>query len=130
MLSNNYNYTLNGIEHEIILNNNIIIDKNPIKDKILISNKYMVKYINDLFDHHSIEYCFVGKSLLGIYIFKVNNIFNPLLEVCTSDSNFFKIKKLEEEIKEDGFNIVYNDKNIIITCIFIDNIKQFFIRFN
>jgi hypothetical protein len=123
MLSDKYNYTLNGIEHEIILNNSIRIDKNPLNDKILVSNKYMVKYINDLLDYNSIEYCFVGQSLLGIYIFKGINIFDSQLEICTSDNNFFKLKKLEEEIKEDGFDITYNNNNICISTIFFDNIK-------
>ena len=125
MLSDKYNYTLNGIEHEIILDNSIKIDKNPLNDKILVSNKYMIKYINDLFDYNSIEYCFVGQSLLGIYIFKGINIFDPLLEICTSDNNFFKLKKIEEEIKNDGFDIVFNDHYVKISTIFFDNIKTF-----
>ena len=123
MLSDKYNYTLNGIEHEIILNNTLKIDKSPLNDKILVSNKYMIKYINDLLDYNSIEYCFVGQSLLGIYIFKGINIFDSLLEICTSDNNFFKLKKLEEEIKEDGFDIVFTDNNVKISTIFFDNIK-------
>jgi hypothetical protein len=123
MLSDKYNYTLNGIEHEITLDNTIKIDKTPINDKILVSNKYMIKYINDLFDYNSIDYCFVGQSLLGIFIFKGINLFDPLLEICTSDNNFFKIKKLEESIKEDGFDIVFTTNNIKISTIFFDNIK-------
>jgi hypothetical protein len=123
MLSDKYNYTLNGIEHEIILNNTIKIDKSPINERILVSNKYMVKYINDLFDYHSIEYCFVGESLLGIYTFKGINIFDPLLEICTSNNNFFKLKKIENEIKDDGFDIIFNNNNIIISTIFFHNIK-------
>ena len=123
MLSDKYNYALNGIEHEIILNHTLKIDQKPINEKILVSNKYMIKYINDLFDYNSIEYCFVGNSLLGIYIFNGINIFNPLLEICTSDSNFFKIKKLEDEIKNDGFDIYFNDAYIKFSTIFFDNIK-------
>lgn len=123
MLSDKYNYTLNGIEHEIILNNTIKIDKTPLNDQILISNKYIIKYINDLLDYNSIEYCFVGESLLGIYIFKGINIFNSTLEICTSDSNFFKLKKLEQSIKDDGFDITFSDKFIKISTIFLNNIK-------
>ena len=123
MLSDKYNYALNGIEHEIILNHTLKIDQKPINEKILVSNKYMIKYINDLFDYNSIEYCFVGNSLLGIYIFNGINIFNPLLEICTSDSNFFKIKKLEDEIKNDDFHINFDDKYIRIYTTFFDNIK-------
>jgi hypothetical protein len=124
MFSDKYNYSLNGIEHIITLNNNIKIDKSPLNDKILVSNKYIIKYINDLFDYHSIEYCFVGQSLLGIYIFNGVNIFNPLLEVCTLDSNFYKIKKLVQEIKDDGFDIIFYNNYIKISTIFFDNIKS------
>lgn len=125
MLSNKYNYILNGIEHEIILNDKIKIDKESINDKILISNKYMIKYINDLLDYHSIEYCFIGQSLLGIYVFNGLNIFDSLLEICTSDNNFFKLKKLENEIKEDGFEIIFNNNHIKISTIFFNNIKTY-----
>ena len=123
MINDKYNYSLNGIEHEIILNHKIKIDQKPINEKILISNKYMIKYINDLFDYNSIEYSFIGDSLLGIYIFKGINIFNQKIEICTLDTNFYKIKKLEEEIKNDDFNIYFDDKYIKISTVFFDNIK-------
>lgn len=123
MLTDKYNYALNGIEHEIILNHTLKIDQVPINEKILVSNKYMIKYINDLFDYHSIDYCLTGNSLLGIYIFNGINIFNSTLEICTSDINLFKIKKIEDDIKNDGFEIQYNPKNIKITTIFFDKIK-------
>jgi len=123
MINDKYNYTLNGIEHEIILNHNLKIDQKPINDKILVSNKYMLKYINDLFDYHRIEYSLVGNTLLGLYIFNGINIFNSTLEICTLDSNFFKIKKIEEEIKNDGFDIIISDKFTKISTIFFDRIK-------
>jgi hypothetical protein len=124
MLADKYNYSLNGIEHEIILNHTLKIDQNPINDKILVSNKYIIKYINDLFDYNSIEYCLVGNSLLGVYIFNGINIFNSSLEICTSDSNFFKIKKIEDNIKIDGFDIYFSETCIKISTIFFDNIKS------
>ena len=76
MSKDKYNYSLNGIEHEITLNHNLKIDQKPINEKILVSNKYILKYINDLFDFHSIEYCLVSHALLGVYIFNGINIFN------------------------------------------------------
>jgi len=123
MLNDKYNYILNGIEHEIILNHQIKIDQKPINDIILVSNKYIIKYINDLLDYHNIEYCLTSSALLGIYIFNGINIFNQKLEICTSDSNFFKLKKLEDEIKNDGFNIEFNDKDIIISTSFFNKVK-------
>ena len=124
MSKDKYNYSLNGIEHEITLNHTLKIDQKPINEKILVSNKYILKYINDLFDFHSIEYCLVGNSLLGVYIFNGINIFNPTLEICTSDSNFFKIRKLEEEIKNDDFVIQFNEKYIKISTVFFEKIKS------
>jgi hypothetical protein len=123
MLSDKYNYSLNGINHEIILNHSLKIDQEPINDKILVSNKYIIKYINDLFDYISLEYCFVGNSLMGIYIFNGINIFNSLIEICILDCNFLKIKKIEDDIKNDGFDIYFNNNYIKISNIFFDNIK-------
>ncbi len=122
MLSDKYNYSLNGIEHEILLNHTLKIDQKPINEKILVSNKYLLKYVNDLFDYNSIEYCIVGHTLLGCYVFNGINIFNSSLEICTLDSNFAKLKRLEEEIKNDNFDIEFNEKNIKISTIFFDKI--------
>ena len=124
MLTDKYNYVLNGIEHEITLNNNLKIDQKPINEKILVSNKYILKYINDLFDYHSIEYCLVGNSLLGVHIFSGINIFNQNIEIGISENNFFKLKKIEHEIKDDDFDIKFNEKFIKISTIFFDRIKS------
>ena len=123
MLNDKYNYSLNGIEHEIILNHTLKIEQKPINEKILVSNKYLIKYINDIFDYHSIEYCLVSNCLLGVYVFNGINIFHPTLEICTSDSNFIKLKKLEEEIINDNFIINFNEKYIKISTLFFDKIK-------
>jgi hypothetical protein len=119
-----YNYLLNGIEHEITLNHNLKIDQKPLNEKILVSNKYLMKYINDLFDYNSIEYIVVGNSLLGVYIFNGINIFDQTLEVATLENNFFKIKKMEHEIKNDDFEIIFNNSYIKLSTIFFDNIKS------
>lgn len=123
MNNDKYNYTLNGIEHEIILNDRLNIDKKPINEKILVSNKFLLKYINDLFDFNKIEYSLINNSLLGLYVFNGVNIFNQKLEIVTIDSNFYKIKKLENDIKENGFNIEFIDNIIKINTIFYDKIK-------
>jgi hypothetical protein len=124
MLTDKYNYVLNGIEHEITLNNNLKIDQKPINEKILVSNKYILKYVNDLFDYHSIDYCLVGNALLGVHIFNGINIFNQNIEIGISENNFFKLKKIESEIKEDDFDIKFNEKIIKITTIFFEKIKS------
>jgi len=123
MLNDKYNYALNGIEHEIILNHSIKIEQKPINEKILVSNKYLLKYLNDFFQYHSIEYCLINNSLLGAYLFNGINIFNQTIELCTLDSNFIKLKKLEEEIIKDDFKIDFNEKYIKISTSFFDKIK-------
>jgi hypothetical protein len=124
MLTDKYNYVLNGIEHEITLNSNLKIDRKPVNEKILVSNKYILKYINDLFDYHSIDYCLLGNSLLGVHIFNGINIFNQNIEIGISENNFFKLKKIEREIKEDDFEIKFNEKFIKISTVFFDRIKS------
>lgn len=123
MFKDRYNYKLNGIEHEIILNNNIKIDMKPIDEKILISNKFMLKYINDLFDYYNIEYFIINNVLLGSYVFNGINIFQKNLEIATLSINLHKIKKIEDEIKNDDFQIVYNDDYIKITTTFLKKYK-------
>jgi len=118
--NNTYNYTLNGIEHEIILNHNIKIEQKPINEKILVSNKYLLKYIHDLFQYNSIEYCLINHILLGSYVFKGINIFNSTIELCTLDSNFIKLKKLKDDIIKDGFNIDISTNYIKIYTVFYD----------
>jgi hypothetical protein len=124
MLKDRYNYKLNGIEHEIILNNNIKINIPPINDKILMANKFMLKYINDLFTYYNIEYTILNNTLLGQYVFQGINIFDKDLEIGTSHNNLFKIKKLEDEIKEDGLSVYYmEEKYIKISTTFINKTK-------
>ena len=79
MLKNNYNYILNGISHEIEIKSNIKIKQNPLDEIVLISNKFMLKFINDLFDYNSIEYTLMGNTLLGCEIFKGINIFKKII---------------------------------------------------
>jgi len=123
MNKDKYYYSLNGIEHEIFLNDNLKIDSKPVNEKILVSNKYLLKYINDLFDYHSIDYCIISNTLLGFYIFSGINIFNSKLEICTLDINFIKIKKLEEEMLKDGFMFEDNKTFIKISSIFFEKIN-------
>jgi hypothetical protein len=123
MINDKYNYSLNGIEHEIILNDHLKIDKKPLNQIVLVSNKYLLKYIHDIFNIHNIQYILTGDALLGAYIFKGINIFNCKLELCTSDIHFFKLKKLENEIKNDGFDIVIHDDKIKISTVFFEKYK-------
>ena len=75
MLKNNYNYILNGIPHEVNINSSIKIKSDPLEEKKLLSNKFMIKILNDLFLYLSIDYCIINQTLLGHKIFKGINIF-------------------------------------------------------
>jgi hypothetical protein len=123
MFKDRYNYKLNGIEHEIILNNNIKIDMTPVNEKILISNKFMLKYINDLFDYHNIEYFCINNVLLGQYVFKGINIFQKNIEIAILSINLHKIKKIENELINDDFQISYYENYIKITTTFLKKYK-------
>ena len=136
MIKNNYNYILNGINHEIEIKSNIKINQEPIDEIILISNKFMLKFINDLFNYNSIDYCLIGQSLLGYKVFSGINIFHDKLEVIILKNNKFKIEKLNNFIHDNNFNINYFENFIEINTVFfldykckiyiylLDNIKQ------
>lgn len=104
MNSDKYNYTLNGIEHQIDLNNNQIkISSEPFNDKILISNKFILKYINDLFDFHNIEYFITSHTLLGFHVFNGINLFEKDNYICIFDHHYNKLKKIKDDIIKDNF---------------------------
>lgn len=109
MNSDKYNYTLNGIEHQIDMNNNQIkICSEPFNDKILISNKFILKYINDLFDFHNIEYFITSHTLLGFHVFNGINLFEKDNYICIFDHHYNKLKKIKDDIIKDNFN--YEEK--------------------
>jgi hypothetical protein len=72
-MKDKYNYSLNGIEHEIILNHTLKIDQKPLNEKILVSNKYLMKYINDLPDLH--KYKKIDYTLFN-FILKLSDNYN------------------------------------------------------
>ncbi len=104
-LCDTYKYTLNGINHEIPLHTNLQIRQKPLSNKILISQKYLLKYIHDLFDIHSIEYFLINHSLLGYHIFKGIHIFQPFAEICIGHHHLSKFLKIKNEIINDDFII-------------------------
>jgi len=106
---NKYNYQLNGIEHEILLGDHLKINREHENEKILVSNKYLLKYVNDLFDYHSIEYCILGDTLLGQHVFNGINIFSSLLEIGINNNYIYKLIKIKDDIINDGNKITYYD---------------------
>ena len=103
-ITDKYNYTLNGIQHQIPLQSNLLIQKKPLDEKILISLKFLIKYIHDLFLFHQIDYFLLSHTLLGLYIFKGIHIFHPQLEIGISSNHLYKLNKIKDEIIQDDFH--------------------------
>lgn len=124
MLKNNYNYILNGIPHEININSSIKIQSDPLDEKKLLSNKFMIKIINDLFEYLSIDYCIINKTLLGHKIFKGINIFEEDIEVIIQKNNLKTVLKEDEYLNDNNIFIQNIDnKYIIAKTIFFNNIE-------
>jgi hypothetical protein len=123
MNKNNYNYILNGITHEIPLNSNIKIRVDPINEEQLISNKFMIKFIVDLFDYHNIDYFLLGDALLGFKIFNGINLFSNKIELGIIKNNLIKLQKLEQYLIDNDFNIFYFEHFIIIKSIFFNEMN-------
>lgn len=123
MNKNNYNYILNGITHEIPLNSNIKIRIDPINEEQLISNKFMIKFIIDLFDYNNIDYFLLGDALLGFKIFNGINLFSNKIEFGIIKNNLIKLQKLEQYLIDNDFNIYYFENFILIKSIFFNEMN-------
>lgn len=124
MLKNNYNYILNGITHEVNINSFIKIKSDPLEEKKLLSNKFMMKIINDLLVYLSIDYCIINKTLLGHKIFKGINIFEEDIELLIQKNNLKKLLKEDDFLKNNNIHIInQNDKYIILKTYFFNNIE-------
>lgn len=122
-MKNNYNYILNGITHKININSSIKISSDPLDEKYLISNKFMIKILNDLFDYLNIDYCLINKTLLGQKIFNGINIFEENIEILIQKNNIKKILKEIDYLNNN--NIIINnidDKYLIVETSFFDKI--------
>jgi hypothetical protein len=127
MNKNNYNYTLNGISHEICLQSNIKIRVQPHHEKTLISNKYMIKFMNDLFEHHNIDYFLCGHSLLGHKLFEGVHLFSDKMELGIIKNNLVKLKKCEQFLIDNDFQIYFFEHFVIVETIFFENSKSYVI---
>ena len=115
-----YNYSLNGVYHQIELNNKIKISDKPKNAINLYSQKLLLKYINDLFQKYDIDYFIANNTLLGYKIFSGINIFKNYIELTVMDTYINKIENLKEKIIADDFNIIINEKYIKISTVFIN----------
>lgn len=115
-----YNYSLNGVYHQIELNNKIKISDKPKNEINLYSQKLLLKYINDLFQKYDIDYFIANNTLLGYNIFSGINIFKNYIELTVMDTYINKIENLKEKIIADDFNIIINEKYIKISTVFIN----------
>ena len=85
-----YNYSLNGVYHEIELNNKIKIIDKPKNEINLYSQKLLLKYIHDLFEIYKIDYFISNHTLLGYKIFNGIHIFKNYIEITILNIYFQK----------------------------------------
>ena len=123
-MNNNYNYLLNGISHKININSNIKITNEPLDEKTLLTNKFMLKIINDLFEYLNIDYCLINKTLLGQKIFNGVNIFEDNIEILIQKNNIKKILKEENYLLDNQIFLKKNDKYYTLSTSFFDYIEM------
>lgn len=121
--NNSYYYSLNNVFHTIS-NKNIEIQNNilsQLNEKTLISQKYLLKYLHDLFEYHNIDYSIYHNTLLGFHLFQGIHIFYDHIELIMMYRNF---QDLYKELKNDGFSIDFESKYlIVISSSFFDKIQ-------
>ena len=117
-MKNNFNYILNGISHEVNINSSIKISSNPLDEKQLLSNKFLLKIINDLLIYLEIDYCLINKTLLGQKIFKGINIFENNLEILIHKHNIKKLLKEKNYLFNNKIYIHNQQKYLIIETFF------------
>ena len=115
-----YNYSLNGVYHEIELNNKIKIIDKPKNEINLYSQKLLLKYIHDLFEIYKIDYFISNHTLLGYKIFNGIHIFKNYIEITILDTYIDKIDKIKQKIIDDEFTILITDNYIKVSTIFMN----------
>lgn len=125
-----YYYSLNGVFHEIddirvkIRENDqsLLSTYGAKMEKIFLSQKYMLKYLHDLFSIHHIDYSIYHNTLLGYHLFQGVHIFQPShVELIMMYRNF---EDLYQELKSDGFHIDFESKYVmVISTSFFDQIQ-------
>ena len=112
--SDQYHYTLNGVEHSIPSSK--IEMESPsmlgnLIEKRLMSVKFFLKYLHDLFEVHSIDYAIYGKTLLGYEIFQGVHIFEPTVELVMI---YRSMEEIVKEIQGDGFHIDFSSPYMMV----------------
>ncbi len=121
--SDSYHYTLNNVYHTIS-NERIIIKNNllsQINEKILMSQKYLLKYLHDFFIFHNIDYSIFYNTLLGYHLFEGLHIFYNKIELIMMYRDFQEFSK---ELLNDGFHIDFISQYLcVISSSFINKIQ-------
>ena len=111
--SDNYHYTLNGVTHSIP-SNKVDIESSMLENlnqKRLMSVKFLLKYLHDLFEVHSIDYAIYGKTLLGYEVFQGVHIFQPTVEIVMM---YRSMEEIVKEIQGDGFHIDFSSPYMMV----------------
>ena len=106
ILQDSYRYTLNGVYHEICNPNSSSMRKLDIsslrsREKHLVSQKFLLKYLHDLFEHHQIDYTIFHETLRGQSIFQGIHIFEKKIEICMMYRPLQTL--LGQDLLRDGF---------------------------
>lgn len=117
-MNDSYKYILNGIEHEIPSQSNLVIQQKPLHEKILISQKYILKYWHDFMEIHQMEYFISHHTLLGHHLFQGIHLFYPHIEVIVPFHHFQKIVKMKDEFQKDEFQLLEYPHHMILTSSF------------
>jgi hypothetical protein len=114
-----YHYTLNGVYHKISTNKMKINNKlfGLLQQKDFLHQKFLLKYLNDFFEYHEIDYSIYYQTLLGQSIFNGIHLFHNFIEIIMMYRDFDEYKK---ELLNDGFQIDFQSKYfmVISTSIF------------
>ena len=111
--SDQYHYTLNGVEHSIP-SSKVEMESSMLgnlNEKRLMSAKFFLKYLHDLFEVHSIDYAIYGKTLLGYEIFQGIHIFQPTVEIIMV---YRSMEEIVKEIQSDGFHIDFSSPYMMV----------------
>ncbi len=117
LTGDSYHYTLNGVEHKIPCQKieikgqllQTLNERN--RERELLSIKFFLKYLHDLFEVHNIDYAIYGHTLLGYDLFQGVHIFHPTVEIVMVYRN---MEEFYKEIQSDGFHIDFASPFVMV----------------
>jgi hypothetical protein len=125
--TSSYRYTLNGVYHEI--RDPKVIAKiqeevpasSESRHRQLVSQKFLLKYLHDLFEIHQIDYTLFHQTLQGQKTFQGIHIYEKKIEICMMYRPLQAL--IGQDLLRDGFFIDYESPYFaVISTQFFDSI--------